>query len=109
VTRQKWSIFENDQLRGQTWSNLVKPGQRWSKMVKDGQQKMVKKHGRKTWSKHSQKKSSLSVACRKIGPMKFGWLAAVPQGFLTKIFTYQGAHDECWHFYSVWLAEKLVP
>jgi hypothetical protein len=33
VTCQKWSKFENDQLPGQTWSNLVK----------DGQKKMVKK------------------------------------------------------------------
>jgi hypothetical protein len=47
VTHQKWLKFENDQLPGQTWSNLVKHGQIWSNMVrKDGQtwsEKMVKK------------------------------------------------------------------
>jgi hypothetical protein len=31
-TRRKWSKFKNDQLPGQTWSNLVKSGQK--KMVK---------------------------------------------------------------------------
>jgi hypothetical protein len=49
VTRQKWLKFENDQLPGQTWSNLVKHGQAWSE--KDGQNFMVKK----TWSVHTQK------------------------------------------------------
>ena len=34
VTRQKWSKFKNDQLPGQTWSNMVKHGLIWSKMVR---------------------------------------------------------------------------
>jgi hypothetical protein len=53
VTRQKWLKFENDQLPGQTWSNLVKHGQIWSNLVR---KKMVKKHGQKTWSKNMVKK-----------------------------------------------------
>jgi hypothetical protein len=39
-------------------SFLGKHGQIWSIMVKDGRQKMVKEYGQKTWSVHSQKKST---------------------------------------------------
>jgi hypothetical protein len=46
VTRQKWSKFENDQLPGQTWSNMVKYGQIWSNMVKSGQ-RWSEKNGQK--------------------------------------------------------------
>jgi hypothetical protein len=34
---RKWSKFKNDQLPGQTWSNLANSGQIWSE--KDGQKK----------------------------------------------------------------------
>jgi hypothetical protein len=44
-----WLKFENDQLPGQTWSNLVKSGQTWSKMVsKRWSKNMVNEHGQKT-------------------------------------------------------------